>query len=109
LCLLDFGEWDGDPNERFARKDSRRWMGRFDADSDWPSKEQRFYKTTGVKADIPGIPPSVQGGNPCPKTGFWATPAQAGSRRHFKEGDLMPDLKSDYGLTIWQWSERQEE
>ncbi|GHS89320.1 hypothetical protein FACS189487_09330 [Campylobacterota bacterium] len=44
LCLLDFGEWDGDPNERFTQKDARRWMGRFDEDSEWPSKEQRFKK-----------------------------------------------------------------
>jgi hypothetical protein len=44
---------------------------------------------------------------PCPREGFWFTPAKADSRRHFKQGELMPDLKSDYGMTIWQWDEDQ--
>ncbi len=28
LGLLGFGQWDGDPNERFTDADSRRWMAR---------------------------------------------------------------------------------
>lgn len=43
----------------------------------------------------------------CPLTGHWFTPAAANSRRHFMQGDVMPDFKSDYGLTIWQWDEQQ--
>ncbi|MDO8067137.1 type VI immunity family protein [Janthinobacterium sp. SUN206] len=48
MALLGFGQWDGDPNERFNDADSLRWMRRFDADSDWPSAElrQREAKTT---------------------------------------------------------------
>jgi hypothetical protein len=38
-------------------------------------------------------------------TVIWFTPAKAGSRRWFKQGELMPDLESDYGPTIWQWDE----
>ena len=45
--------------------------------------------------------------HPCPREGYWFTPAKAGSRRWFKQGDLMPEFKSDYGLTIWQWDEDQ--
>jgi len=41
LDLLGFGEWDGDPNERFNMPDSQRWLARFDEDSDWPSAAQR--------------------------------------------------------------------
>ncbi len=41
LDLLGFGEWDGDPNERFNMHDSQRWLARFDEDSDWPSAAQR--------------------------------------------------------------------
>jgi len=44
---------------------------------------------------------------PCPREGFWFTPAKAGSRRFFQQGETMPDLKSDYGMTIWQWDEDQ--
>lgn len=46
---------------------------------------------------------SVHGGQPCPREGWWFTPARANSRRHFKAGEVMPDFKSDYGATIWQW------
>jgi hypothetical protein len=56
--------------------------------------------------------PSVQGlrcaaGEPCPKAGYWLTPAKPESRRYLRQGELMPDLGSDYGVTIWQWDEQQ--
>ena len=41
--------------------------------------------------------------HPCPQTCWWMTPAKAGSRRYFNEGEIMPSLGGDYGLTIWQW------
>jgi hypothetical protein len=45
----------------------------------------------------------VEGGQPCPQTGYWFTPAQLNSRRPFKEGEVMPIVGSTYGSTIWQW------
>jgi hypothetical protein len=48
-----------------------------------------------------------EAGQPCPREGWWSTPAKADSRQHFKQGDVMPDLKSDYGQTIWQWDAHQ--
>lgn len=40
---------------------------------------------------------------PCPKTGYWWTPAKENSRAHFKQGEIMPDFPgSNYGVTIWQ-------
>jgi hypothetical protein len=48
-----------------------------------------------------------EAGQPCPREGFWFTPAQAGSRRYFKAGEVMPEVKSDYGATIWQWDSNQ--
>jgi hypothetical protein len=45
--------------------------------------------------------------HPCPREGFWFTPAQADSRRFFKAGELMPEAGGDYGTTIWQWDENQ--
>ena len=53
-------------------------------------------------------PRSTPSGQPCPRTGFWLTPAQIGSRRFFKTGELMPSVGSDYGTTIWQWDANQE-
>lgn len=39
----------------------------------------------------------------CPKAGYWMTPAKTDSRRMFREGDVMPELGSAWGMTIWQW------
>ncbi|MDE2593269.1 MAG: hypothetical protein KGL57_03445 [Burkholderiales bacterium] len=47
-----------------------------------------------------------EAGQPCPCDGIWTTPAAPGSR-HFKQGEIMPDLKSDYGQTIWLWTKDQ--
>ena len=66
------------------------------------------------ESDLPSAPSlvaptrlRVEGGQPCPQTGFWFTPAQMHSRHHFKEGDIMPTVGSDYGATIWQWDSDQ--
>ncbi|WP_337878538.1 hypothetical protein [Caldimonas sp.] len=48
-----------------------------------------------------------EAGQPCPRTGWWFTPAKANSRRHFQAGQLMPDLHADWGDTIWQWDPHQ--
>jgi Domain of unknown function (DUF1911) len=44
---------------------------------------------------------------PCPREGWWLTPANANSRKQFKSGEVMPDLGSKFGATIWQWDEQQ--
>ena len=49
----------------------------------------------------------VEGGQQCPRDGWWFTPAKAGSRRHFQQGEVMPAFSTDYGTTIWQWDEQQ--
>jgi hypothetical protein len=50
----------------------------------------------------------VEGGNPCPQTGFWETPAKLHSRSHFEQGQIMPVFDdAAYGETIWHWSEQQ--
>lgn len=48
-----------------------------------------------------------EAGERCPREGYWHTPAQPGSRRHFKLGEVMPATSGDYGQTIWQWDEQQ--
>jgi hypothetical protein len=49
----------------------------------------------------------VEGGSACPQAGWYFTPAQASSRRFFAMGAVMPDFKSSYGATIWQWDPNQ--
>ena len=47
----------------------------------------------------------VAAGETCPQNGWWHTPAQPGSRRHFKQGDTFPAIEnSAYGATFWLWS-----
>ncbi len=48
-----------------------------------------------------------EAGQPCPKEGYWLTPAKADSRCFFNQGETMPSLGGDYGATIWQWDDNQ--
>lgn len=60
LGLLGFGEWDGDPNERFTLADSQRWLARFDDDSDWPTPAQRKRSPESPRsAPLMVIPPQI--------------------------------------------------
>ena len=49
-----------------------------------------------------------EAGQPCPREGFWFTPAQTNSRHYFKSDEVMPELGGDYGATIWQWDQNQD-
>lgn len=65
---------------------------------------------------IPGATdPTVAGirlrciaGKPCPRAGYWFTPARSDSRHRFREGEVMPAAAGDYGTTIWQWDDDQD-
>ena len=49
-------------------------------------------------------PLRVAGGESCPKSGLWFSPAKADSQGHFSAGTIMPDFPdAQYGLTVWQW------
>lgn len=64
----------------------------------WPDNWREEVATT-----TPAIRLRCEATHPCPRDGYWHTPAQPGSRRHFKAGEVMPDLHTDYGATIWEW------
>lgn len=50
----------------------------------------------------------VPAGDPCPRSGWWYSPAQVSSRRKFKHGDIFPDFEGNhYGATFWLWSQDQ--
>jgi hypothetical protein len=57
---------------------------------------------------LAGVRLRASAGEPCPREGWWFTPAKADSRRRFTAGDTMPALGGDYGLTIWQWDPQQD-
>jgi len=49
-------------------------------------------------------PLRVAGGEPCPRSGLWFSPAKADSQAQFSAGSVMPVFPdAEYGLTIWQW------
>jgi hypothetical protein len=54
-----------------------------------------------------GIRLRFAAGEACNLSGFYFTPAQSNSRRKFDAGQIMPELNSQYGATIWQWDEQQ--
>lgn len=80
---------------------ARAWAARFDLPDAPPLPE------TPAVVPQPAAKPepqrqSVPGGSPCPEAGWWQTPAKAGSRRHFEQGEIMPDVKgSSWGATYW--------
>lgn len=61
----------------------------------------------GASASVESIRQRCEANQPCPREGFWFTPAQADSRRFFKANEVMPEVGGDYGVTIWQWDENQ--
>src|SRR5471030_568269 len=71
----------------FEKDSTARWYARFDRDDN---------ATTSSR---------VESGKPCTKEGYWFTPAQANSRRHFQQGEIMPSFSgSNWGDTLWYWS-----
>lgn len=50
---------------------------------------------------LAGIRERCIAGEPCPRTGWWTTPA-APARRRFVAGTVMPELGGDWGTTVWQ-------
>jgi len=71
------------------------------------AKEMDELEIRTLDKDV-GLRRRVAGGNPCPESGYWMTPAWPSSRQYFNAGDLMPIfVNSPYGNTIWQWSSEQ--
>ncbi|QXI30123.1 type VI immunity family protein [Pseudomonas vanderleydeniana] len=106
LGLLGFGQWDGDPNERFTDADSRRWLARFDADSDWPTPTTRWLPFHPLPSDpVPAKRlPSAASGTPCLQDGWWFVAHRPYSRQAFKQGETLPALPAESGdeQVIWQ-------
>lgn len=92
----------------------------FNPDTDWQREKvdttwtlvERIADSGGGTPGAPdavvaGIRLRAAAGEACPCTGWWVTPAAANSRRRFQTGEPMPDLRSSWGATIWQWDDVQ--
>jgi hypothetical protein len=79
---------------RLIWKDERYLDGKI------PEEEEDYLKPG--KESSP-VQLRCEGGQPCPRSGYWWTPARKGSRQRFTQGEIMPDYPgSSYGVTIWQ-------
>jgi hypothetical protein len=45
----------------------------------------------------------AKAGEPSPRSGLWQSQDSKAQQRHFEQGEIMPDLRSAYGFTIWQY------
>ena len=68
----------------------------------YPKDLVAYARSNTPKHNTPG---PVHAGQPCTYTGYWFSPAQQNSIRHFTQGDIMPEFKdSPWGATIWYWA-----
>lgn len=108
LDFLTLGQWDDDERDVMTPTNAKSWLARFDEDGTWPAPEVRFWQPDpevgSAKETQSARLPSVPANQRCPEAGWWYTPAQANSRRYFKQGETMPSVGGDYGQTFWQWS-----
>jgi hypothetical protein len=76
-------------------------------DGQIPEEEARYPTPTQsvemAEAPEPPLNLRCEAGQPCPRTGYWVTPAHAEGRHRFEHGQTMPAVGGDYGTTIWQW------
>jgi hypothetical protein len=103
--LLGFAQWGDDPNKRFDREDSRRWLGRFDNDSDWPNSEVRRSPPASVENQTVAHHDELRAksGESSPLTGRWQSVDTFEVVRHYEKGAPLDSLDSTYGLTVWRY------
>jgi Protein of unknown function (DUF3396) len=91
--------------DTFDYETGRQWLRRFDDDGTWPDPKLRFEQPLPSQAVPRPDDPTLRcpAGEPCPRDGYWTTPAKTSSRRRFERGEVMPEVVSDYGATIWVW------
>jgi hypothetical protein len=80
-----------------------------DDDGPYRIEPTNFLKKHGLKnpllQDMRSAPSDrVEGGQPCPREGYWWSPANKSQGRIFKKGEIMPNVSSStYGQTYWLW------
>jgi hypothetical protein len=84
-----------------------RFTGPIDWPPGWKEEITSVLNLSQNQASFTTGENRCEGGNPCPRTGYWHVWHEAGSRRHFKEGDIMPGGLSTQGERVWYWDEDQ--
>ncbi|RYE73463.1 MAG: hypothetical protein EOO81_00385 [Oxalobacteraceae bacterium] len=80
------------------------------AEDDWLPSPQTVAVATTWHPLIPSGQPALtheelrsKAGEPCPKAGVWQPMEPGATPRRYAVGETMADLKSAYGITVWQW------
>lgn len=87
------------------------WEDQRYKDGQVPDEEQFYPAPKPIRSVDDSAAPlqsHCESGHACPSSGYWFTPARAGSRRHFERGDVMPAEHGDFGTTFWQRDANQE-
>lgn len=94
--------------------DDPGWASAFISSEGFTSRPCKWYFIEMVEGEFEEAPEieaaagtlqRVAAGQPCPRSGWWLTPAKANSRRYFKQDEVFPNIEgSAYGATFWQWS-----
>ncbi|MBB5018636.1 hypothetical protein HNQ59_001927 [Chitinivorax tropicus] len=81
-------------------------------DSMYYPKDLVAYARAGgpPPADLSAAEPVLrlrcEAGQPCPRSGYWTSPACKGGGRQFQQGEVMPVIEGNaWGATIWYWEE----
>lgn len=110
-CAAFLYEDYGDAPQATIGYDPRTMQNVSMANTTWTLVERAADTGGGTPgADDPikaGIRLRCEANQPCPRQGWWSTPAKTNSRRLFKRGEVMPEFTTDWGSTIWQWDEQQ--
>ena len=104
-----------EPGQLAQNHGARQYFTRFDAASEklppWPASNDGLQHQARQQTTGGGVPANLtlrcESGQPCPRAGYWFSPGSLNSRRQFQHAELMPDLGAAYGVTIWQWDQRQ--
>lgn len=86
--------WD-DANDEILNE---KYTGRIHWPAHW--QEDLFEGATALTRGLGGV--QAKAGDPAPRSGTWQALDVSGERRHIQAGDPLPNLRSAYGLTIWQ-------
>lgn len=109
-CGAYFGYWalEAGAVAYLLELDDRSFRDHLAYPKDLVNFARQSDRSSGTAPINPSGPLRVEGGQACPQTGYWSTPAEQNSRRHFVQGEVMPTFdRSAYGATIWQWSSEQ--
>lgn len=69
----------------------------------WPPDWREEVLGTGGSGLLGVSAPRVRAGDPVPQAGQWRALDGSAQVRRAAAGDALPDLKSAYGITVWQW------